>query len=100
MINQSYICSDYFTAFFTQMEGDISDQARGRFDSGLSIPQICQSLQKAALDPRIKGIAIEIGPLAIGWAKAQEIRRHLTYFRQSGKFTVVYMKQVMRRHVA
>ena len=56
--------------------------------------QICQSLQKAALDPRIKGLAIEIGPLAIGWAKVQEIRRYLSYFRQSGKFTMVYMKQV------
>lgn len=76
-----------------KLEGDISDQSRGRFDPGLSVPQICQSLQKAALDPRIKGLAIEIGPLAIGWAKVQEIRRYLSYFRQSGKFTMVYMKQ-------
>jgi protease-4 len=45
------------------------------------------------LDPRIKGLAIEIGPLAAGWAKVQEIRRYLDLFRKSGKFTVVYMKQ-------
>ena len=45
------------------------------------------------MDPRIKGLAIEIGPLAAGWAKVQEIRRYLDLFRKSGKFTVVYMKQ-------
>lgn len=49
-------------------------------------------MQKAALDPRIKGIAIEVGPLGVGWAKLQEIRRYLTLFRQSGKFTMAYMK--------
>ena len=76
-----------------KLDGEISDQSRGRFDKGLSLPAICSALQKAALDPRIKGIAVEIGPLACGWAKAQEIRRHLNYFRSSGKFTVCYMKQ-------
>ncbi|KAG1677042.1 hypothetical protein FOA52_001212 [Chlamydomonas sp. UWO 241] len=75
-----------------KLEGDISDQMRGRFDSGLSVPQICAALQKAALDPRIKGVAIEVGPLGTGWAKLQELRRHITYFRESGKFTMAYMK--------
>lgn len=27
------------------------------------------------MDPRIKGVAVEIGPVAAGWAKVQEIRR-------------------------
>ncbi|GAX84081.1 hypothetical protein CEUSTIGMA_g11505.t1 [Chlamydomonas eustigma] len=75
-----------------KLEGDISDQGRGRFDPGLSVPQICQALQKAALDPRVKGLAVEIGPLQVGWAKVQEIRRYLKYFRQSGKFMIAYMK--------
>lgn len=57
------------------------------------MPQICQALQKAALDPRIVGICIEIAPLQIGWAKVQEIRRYVDYFRQSGKFSICYMKQ-------
>eukprot|EP00195_Chlamydomonas_chlamydogama_P015757 CAMPEP_0202909918 /NCGR_PEP_ID=MMETSP1392-20130828/50619_1 /ASSEMBLY_ACC=CAM_ASM_000868 /TAXON_ID=225041 /ORGANISM="Chlamydomonas chlamydogama, Strain SAG 11-48b" /LENGTH=725 /DNA_ID=CAMNT_0049599831 /DNA_START=187 /DNA_END=2361 /DNA_ORIENTATION=- len=80
-----------------KLEGEVSDQGRGRFDSGLSVPQICQALQKAALDPRIKGVAIEVGPLAAGWGKVQEIRRYLSYFRQSGKFTIAYMKQASEK---
>lgn len=33
------------------------------------------------------------GSPQIGWAKVQEIRRHVEYFRKSGKFTIVTMKQ-------
>lgn len=29
------------------------------------MPQICSALEKAAVDPRVEGIAIEIGPLAV-----------------------------------
>lgn len=41
----------------------------------LLAPQVCSALQRAALDPRVKGLAIEVGPLAVGYAKLQEIRR-------------------------
>lgn len=37
---------------------------------------------------------LQISPLAAGWAKVQEIRRHLAFFRESGKYTMVYMAQV------
>ncbi|EFJ46294.1 signal peptide peptidase [Volvox carteri f. nagariensis] len=75
------------------LEGEISDQSRGFFDSGLSLPAVCSCLRKAALDPRVQGVAIEIGPLGIGWAKVQEIKRHIDYFRASGKYVVAWMKQ-------
>eukprot|EP00879_Flechtneria_rotunda_P016300 GHRR01017055.1.p1 GENE.GHRR01017055.1~~GHRR01017055.1.p1 ORF type:complete len:674 (+),score=260.41 GHRR01017055.1:690-2711(+) len=75
-----------------KLEGDINDQLQGRFSPGFSLPQICDALEKAAVDPRIKGIAVELSPLAIGWAKVQEIRRYIKLFRDSGKFTVCYMK--------
>ena len=48
-----------------QLEGEISDQLKGRFAPGLSVPQICDALEKAALDPRIAGVAVEINPLAV-----------------------------------
>lgn len=38
-----------------KLDGQISDQSRGRFDNGLSLPAICSALEKAVLDPRIKG---------------------------------------------
>jgi len=30
--------------------------------------------------------------LQIGWAKLQELRRYIKLFRDSGKFTIAYMK--------
>ena len=35
-----------------------------------------------------------MSPLSAGWAKVQEIRRHLAFFRESGKYSMVYMAQV------
>lgn len=158
-----------------KLEGEISDKLQGRFSPGFSMPQILDSLEKAAVDPRIKGIAVEISPLAvrvrgvcmrfvfvclcvcvlsmwcecgrcfalqerrprpcvclkqqmlllrvlwpqaglglaiadvalsllcvrpptsacgrqIGWSKVQELRRYIKMFRDSGKYTVCYMK--------
>eukprot|EP00882_Tetradesmus_deserticola_P001055 GHRQ01001141.1.p1 GENE.GHRQ01001141.1~~GHRQ01001141.1.p1 ORF type:complete len:653 (+),score=373.33 GHRQ01001141.1:173-1960(+) len=56
------------------------------------MPQLTDALEKAAVDPRVKGIAVEINPLAIGWAKVQELRRYVKLFRDSGKFSIAYMK--------
>eukprot|EP00775_Hariotina_reticulata_P006975 gene6975-7190_t len=75
-----------------KLEGEIPDQLQGRFSPGFSLPQICDALEKAAVDPRVVGIAVEISPLAIGWAKLQELRRYVKLFRDSGKFTIAYMK--------
>lgn len=40
---------------------------------------------KAAYDPRISGIYLQIEPLRCGWAKVEEIRRHIIDFKKSGK---------------
>jgi hypothetical protein len=56
-----------------KLEGEIADQLQGRFAPGFSMPQIADALEKAALDPRVKGIAVEIAPLAVRllrWARA------------------------------
>ncbi|EPS58819.1 hypothetical protein M569_15993, partial [Genlisea aurea] len=73
-----------------KLRGEISDQFRGRFSSGLSLPQICENFIKAAYDPRVSGIYLHIEPLSCGWGKVEEIRRHLLDFRKSGKFAVGY----------
>lgn len=62
----------------------ISDQLKSRFSSGLSLPQICENFLKAAYDPRVSGIYLEIEPLSCGWAKIDEIRRHILNFKKSG----------------
>ncbi|GFH21945.1 uncharacterized protein HaLaN_19335, partial [Haematococcus lacustris] len=76
-----------------KIEGDIPDQSKSWVEQGSSVPQLCEGLRKAALDPRVSGLAIEVGPLGVGYAKLQEIRRYISYFKASGKFTVAYMKQ-------
>ncbi|KAF8407914.1 hypothetical protein HHK36_007052 [Tetracentron sinense] len=74
-----------------KLGGQISDQLKSRFSIGLSLPQICENLIKAAHDPRISGIYLQIEPLKCGWGKVDEIRRHILNFRKSGKFIVGYV---------
>ncbi|KAH9778358.1 serine protease SPPA [Citrus sinensis] len=38
-----------------KLRGQIADQLKSRFSSGLSLPQICENFVKAAYDPRIVG---------------------------------------------
>ncbi|KAI7736142.1 hypothetical protein M8C21_009733 [Ambrosia artemisiifolia] len=73
-----------------KLRGQISDQVKTRFSSGLSLPQICENLIKAAYDPRISGVYLHIETLNCGWAKIEEIRRHILDFRKSGKFIIGY----------
>ncbi|CAA2994836.1 serine protease SPPA, chloroplastic [Olea europaea subsp. europaea] len=74
-----------------KIRGQISDQLKGRFSSGLSLPQICENFIKAAYDPRIVGIYLHIEPLSCGWGKVEEIRRHILDFKKSGTFIVGYV---------
>lgn len=74
-----------------KLRGQISDQLKSRFSSGLSLPQICENFTKAAYDPRISGIYLHIEPLNCGWGKVEEIRRHILDFKKSGKFIVCYV---------
>ncbi|KAK4781928.1 hypothetical protein SAY86_016030 [Trapa natans] len=74
-----------------KLRGQISDQLKSRFSSGLSLPQICENFMKAAYDPRISGIYLHIDSLNCGWGKVEEIRRHILDFKKSGKFIVGYV---------
>ncbi|KAL8478749.1 hypothetical protein ACS0TY_030579 [Phlomoides rotata] len=73
------------------IRGEISDQLKSRFSSGLSLPQISENFIKAAYDPRISGIYLHIEPLNCGWGKVEEIRRHILDFKKSGKFILGYV---------
>uniref|UniRef100_A0A1D1Z4I2 Protease 4 n=1 Tax=Anthurium amnicola TaxID=1678845 RepID=A0A1D1Z4I2_9ARAE len=74
-----------------KLRGNIADQLRNSFSSSLSLPQICDNFTKAAYDPRVSGIYLQIEPLSCGWGKVEEIRRHMLNFRKSGKFIVSYL---------
>lgn len=74
-----------------KLRGQITDQLKSRFASGLSLPQICENFTKAAYDPRVSGIYLHIEPLDCGWGKIEEIRRHILDFKKSGKFILCYV---------
>ncbi|KOM40101.1 hypothetical protein LR48_Vigan04g029900 [Vigna angularis] len=73
------------------IDDTISDQVKSRFSPGLSLPQICENFLKAAYDPRISGIYLHIDSLNCGWGKVEEIRRHISDFKKSGKFILAYV---------
>lgn len=81
------------SALSIKFTGAIAEKPQPRFSSSLSLPGICDSLQKAAVDPRITGLVVKIDPLNCGWGKLQEIRRHIELFKESGKWTVAYMER-------
>jgi protease-4 len=56
----------------------------------VTVHQHLVNLQKAAKDPRIKGVLLELGPLSAGFAKVEELRDALVEFKKSGKFVVAY----------
>ena len=56
--------------------------------SGLN--EILKNLDKAASDPKIKGVLIDNGIMPSGWATMEEIRNGLRKFKESGKFVIAY----------
>lgn len=56
----------------------------------LGLNDILKSLTKAAKDDRIKGIYLKSSYAPIGMAHAQEIRKALIEFKESGKFIIAH----------
>lgn len=57
--------------------------------------EILHNIEKATGDSKIKGILIENGLLASGWATTEEIREALKKFRESGKFVISYSDYIL-----
>ncbi len=53
--------------------------------------EILDAIDTAANDSRISGLVVKINPSSAGWAKLEEIRRHLERFRQSNKTNICYL---------
>jgi protease IV len=73
--------------------GAIAEKKQPRFSTTTSMPALCESLRKAAYDPRIAGLFLNIDILDAGWAKVQELQTHVEFFKKSGKPTIAYMKR-------
>jgi len=57
--------------------------------------EILHNIEKATVDTKIKGILIENGLMASGWATTEEMREALKKFRESGKFVISYTDYVL-----
>lgn len=54
------------------------------------LDDLLSALQKAKKDDRIKGISLKLNSLGASYATAEEIRKALKDFKQSGKFVYAY----------
>jgi protease IV len=57
-------------------------------------------LKKAAADKRVKGVVLRLEPLAIGWAKVEELRDALVEYKKSGKWLYVYAEFLTEKEYA
>ena len=66
-------------------------QAFGQeIDTKYGLNNLLHNIRVAAEDPNIDGIYLRGGPLAMGRATAEVLRRALVEFKESGKFIVAY----------
>lgn len=58
----------------------------------ITLPDVWQTLRKAAADPRIRAVVFEPSGVSGGWAKLDEIHADLLQFRKSGKPLYAYLR--------
>ncbi len=56
----------------------------------LGLDDILKNIEKAAADPNIEGIYLDLSEISAGMATIQEVRQKLIEFKASGKFIVAY----------
>jgi protease-4 len=61
-----------------------------RFNKKLGLVDIIHNIHKAAIDPDIKGIYMNLSYIPAGLATIDEIRNALLDFKKSGKFIITY----------
>src|SRR5579862_1796003 len=82
-----------------KLEGDVPEKQPAEIplpffqeQSPMTVEEVWEMLQKAAADPRIKGILFEPRGLSIGWARMQELRSEIVQFKKSGKPVVTFLR--------
>ncbi|MFY8035441.1 MAG: S49 family peptidase, partial [Flexibacteraceae bacterium] len=71
----------------------VADDPFAKFNNepmGLGMLQLKNAIEKAATDPKIKGIYLESGILMASMASLEELRESLVEFKKSKKFIVSY----------
>jgi len=79
-----------------ELSGHIPDYATKsnipiKLGPSLSFKSICDNIEKAKVDRRIKGILLRIHRNTMGWAKLDELKDRLVNFKNSGKYVIAYL---------
>lgn len=56
------------------------------------LSRLRKMIDEALSDPHLKGLLVQVGPIAGGWAGADEVRRQLTRFRDAKVPVLVHLK--------
>ncbi|MGH7786628.1 MAG: signal peptide peptidase SppA [Candidatus Binatia bacterium] len=86
----SVVLLDLGGAYGEETSNDLLARAFGR--PAMSLLDLLLLIRDAGEDPRVAGLVVRVRPLAIGWAKAEEIRAALLTFRESGKPLRAYLE--------
>ncbi len=81
------------------LEGDVRELPVSEFDNLFStasptLRSFVESLDRAATDPKMKGVVVRVGSLGGGWGKVQELRDAIARFRKSGKPAYAHLEAV------
>lgn len=86
----SYLLVDLRGTYVETPPKDLLGRLTG---GGKPLLNLLETIRFAARDERIAGIIARIGPLNVGWAKAQEIRDAFADFRKSNKPLLALLEQ-------
>jgi protease IV len=81
------------------LDGDVAEQPFSEVDTLFTTPRptlrgLVESLDRAAADPKMKGVVVRVGSLTGGWGKVQELRDAIARFRNSGKPAYAHLESV------
>jgi protease IV len=81
------------------VDGDVAEQPASEVDTIFTNPRpslrgLVESLDRAAKDPKMKGVVVRVGALDGGWGKVQELRDAIARFRRSGKPAYAHLESV------
>ncbi len=75
-----------------------TDVLGGALHSGtLTMNDMLVGLREASEDSRIKALVVKIGPTAVGWGKAEGIRRAMRRFGETGKPVLAFLEMASDR---
>ena len=85
------------TILHVTLEGTIAEvsdtkfnKSQLNFDNKIGLSDLLFGFKKAAKDPQVSGLFIDIADLNCGYATASEIRNAINEFEKSGKFAIAW----------